>query len=232
MTLIPGTLPPPVAGGGPSPLDEVARLRERMSRMQGGDARRALALHPALAGVVRLRAGGCYEVDGVALATVLMSEPSRTGSWCAVVGVRDLGVEAAHEAGLDLERTVLVPDPGDLWLDVTGALVDVADLVLVRPPGPVPPRVAERLTARLRTRSSVLLSIGPWPRAELSLAVEDVRWEGAGRGHGHLRARRVVLTTRRGAVPPRRTPLWFPAPDAPLRRTGGQEPATVVREVG
>ncbi|MGL4745683.1 MAG: hypothetical protein ACRCXL_15020, partial [Dermatophilaceae bacterium] len=157
-------------------------------------------------------------VDGVGLAMALMSGPSQTGSWCAVVGVRDFGVEAAHETGVDLERTVLVPDPGELWLDVTGALVDVADLVVVRPPAVVTPRVAAKVAARLRTRSSVLVSIGRWPRAELSLRTDHIRWEGPEHGYGHLRSRRVVLTSRRGAVPARRTPLWFPAPDAALRR--------------
>ncbi|MGL5818251.1 MAG: hypothetical protein ACRCYR_11850 [Phycicoccus sp.] len=206
---------------GVSTPSDVGRLRERMDRMQGGTARRALALHPALTGTVQLRAGGSYQVDGVGLAMALMSGPSRTGSWCAVVGVRDFGVEAAHEVGVDLERTVLVPDPGELWLDVTGALVDVADLVVVRPPGAVTPRVAEKVAARLRTRSSVLVSIGPGPRAELSLCTEEVRWEGPEHGYGQLRSRRVVLTSRRGAVPPRRTPLWFPAPDAAIRRADG-----------
>ncbi|MGL5853412.1 MAG: hypothetical protein ACRCZD_21730 [Phycicoccus sp.] len=219
MTLAPEAAPPVVAAVPGIPLpDDVGRLRERMARMQGGTARRALALHPALTGTVQLRAGGSYEVDGVGLAMALMSGPSQTGSWCAVVGVRDFGVEAAHETGVDLGRTVLVPDPGELWLDVTGALVDVTDLVVVRPPVPVTPRASERLSARLRTRSSVLVSIGPWPRAELSLSTEDVRWEGPDHGYGHLRSRRVVLTSRRGAVPPRRTPLWFPAPDTPMRR--------------
>ncbi|MGL4744347.1 MAG: hypothetical protein ACRCXL_08165, partial [Dermatophilaceae bacterium] len=101
MTLAPEA-PPPVMAAAPgiSPPDDVVRLRERMSRMQGGAARRALALHPALTGAVQLRAGGSYEVDGVGLAMALMSGPSQTGSWCAVVGVRDFGVEAAHETGV------------------------------------------------------------------------------------------------------------------------------------
>ncbi|MGL5910126.1 MAG: hypothetical protein ACRCZP_08995 [Phycicoccus sp.] len=227
MTLAPEAPPPVVASvPGVSTPDDVGRLRERMARMQGGAARRALALHPAFTGVVQLHAGGSYEVDGVGLAMALMSGPSQTGSWCAVVGVRDFGVEAAHETGVDLERTVLVPDPGELWLDVTGALVDVADLVVVRPPVRVTPRLAERVSARLRTRSSVLVSIGPWPRAELSLCTEQVRWEGPEHGAGHLRTRRVVVAARRGSVPPRRTLLHFPAPDGELRRA--EKPVTVI----
>ncbi|MGL4175156.1 MAG: hypothetical protein ACRCSN_03685, partial [Dermatophilaceae bacterium] len=198
MTSAPPMLPPAsvAAIAGVSTSDDVGRLRERMSRMQGGTTRRALTLHPALTGVVTLRAGGSYEVDGVGLAMALMSGPTRSGSWCAVVGVRDFGVEAAHEVGVDLGRTVLVPDPGELWLDVIGAFVDVADLVVVRPPVRVTPRVAERVSARLRTRASVLVSIGPWPRAELSLCTEDIRWEGPEHGYGHLRSRRVVLASR------------------------------------
>jgi hypothetical protein len=212
------------AGAAVSVVREVAagsdlgRLRERMSRMQGGDTRRPLVMHPALEGVVRLHTGASYEVDSVALALALVSGPSRSGSWCAVVGVRDFGVEAAHELGVDLDRTLLVPDPGDLWLDVAGSLVDVADLVVVRPPDVVSPRAAERLSARLRTRSAVLVSIGPWPRAELRLRTEEPRWSGPEGGYGHLRSRQVVVTTQRGSAPPRRTPMMFPAVDAPLRR--------------
>ena len=56
------------------------------------------------------------------LALALMAGPSRAGSWCAVVGVTDFGVEAASALGVDLARTVVVPEPGEQWLEVTAAL--------------------------------------------------------------------------------------------------------------
>lgn len=213
--------------------DEIRRLRERMHRMSDGVPRRALDTHPALAGVLQLRAGGTYEVDSTALALALMAGPSAAGGWSAVLGMPDLGIEAAAELGVVLSRTVLVPDPGSLWLEATAALVDVVQVVVVRPPGRVSERDAATVAARLRTRGSVLVACGPWPRSEARLSIEQPRWSGVATGTGHLRSRRVVVTVQRGAAPARRTPVWFPAPDGVVRR--GEPvlaPATRVREAG
>ena len=185
--------------------------------MQDGVPRLPLDTHPALAGLVQLRAGGSYSVDSASLALALMAGPSRAGGWCAVVGVGDFGAEAALALGVDLSRTVLVPDPGDQWLDVTAALVDVATVVVVRPAGRVPEHVAEKLGARLRKRSAVLVAQertpGDWPRCEVRLTTREPAWSGVGAGHGHLRARRMIVEVQRGTAPPRRGALWFPAED-------------------
>lgn len=198
--------------------DTIAQLRSRMAGMQDGMPRLPLETHPALAGLVQLRAGGSYAVDSSGLALALVAGPSRAGGWCAVVGVADFGAEAAVALGVDLTRTVLVPDPGDQWLEVTAALVDVATVVLVQPQGRVPERVAERLGARLRKRSAALVVLGDWPRAEVRLTTREPSWSGLGSGHGHLRARRVLVEVQRGAAPPRRGALWFPAEDQTYRR--------------
>jgi hypothetical protein len=143
-----------------------------------------------------------------------------------VVGVPDFGAEAAAEVGIDLGRTVLVPEPGEQWLEVTAALVDVVPLVVLRPPARVGEHVAEKLGARLRKREAALVALGPWPRCEVRLSTAEPQWTGLGLGHGHLRTRQVVVEARRGSAPPRRTALWFPAEDASLRR-GGPAPVTV-----
>ena len=219
---------------------DLDRLRERMRRMEGGlggpgdMARPELESLPGLAQVLRLRAGGTYQIEGASLALALLAGPSRGGAWCAVVGVDDFGAEAAAELGVVLERTVLVPEPGDAWLEATAALVDVASVVLVRPSSRVPEAVAAKMAARLRKRGAALLSLGPWPRAEATARLAEPRWAGLGRGEGHLRSREVVVEVRRGAAPPRRTTLLFPGPDgavaagspaaatgvAPVRRAG------------
>ncbi len=212
--------------------DTIAQLRSRMARMHDGVPQLALETHPALAGLVQLRAGGSYAVDSASLALALMAGPSRTGSWCAVVGVDDFGAEAAVALGVDLDRTVLVPDPGDHWLEVTAALVDVATIVVVRPPGRVAERVAERLGARLRKRSAALVAQettpGDWPRPEVRLTTRAPSWSGAGRGEGHLRSRRLLVEAQRGSAPPRRGALWFPAEDQTYRRA---EPAAAPARV-
>jgi hypothetical protein len=212
-----------------SSAETISRLRARMARMEDGVPRLPLDTHPALAGLVQLRAGGSYSVDSASLALALMAGPSRSGSWCAVVGVTDFGAEAAHALGVDLDRTVLVPEPGDQWLEVTGALVDVVSVVVVRPPGRVPERVAEKLGARLRKRSAVLVAQertpGDWPRCEVRLTTRAPAWSGIGEGHGHLRARRLLVEAQRGTAPPRRGALWFPAEDQTYRADHRVEPA-------
>lgn len=190
--------------------------------MQDGMPRLPLETHPALAGLVQLRAGGSYAVDSASLALALLAGPSRSGSWCAAVGVRDFGAEAARALGVDLDRTVLVPDPGEQWLEVVAALVDVVTVVLVQPSGRVTEQVAAKLGARLRKRSAALVALcGPgsdWPRAEVRLTTRSPAWNGVGEGHGHLRARRLLVEAHRGSAPPRRGALWFPAEDQTYRR--------------
>ncbi|GAA4369997.1 hypothetical protein GCM10023146_17520 [Nocardioides caricicola] len=202
----------------PATLDTIAQLRSRMAGMQDGMPRLPLETHPALAGLVQLRAGGSYAVDSASLALALVAGPSRAGSWAAAVGVSDFGAEAARALGVDLDRTVLVPDPGEQWLEVVGALVDVVTVVLVKPPGRVPEQVAAKLGARLRKRSAALVVLGDWPRAEVRLTTRSPAWSGVGAGHGHLRARRILVEAHRGSAPPRRGALWFPAEDMTYRR--------------
>lgn len=187
-----------------------------MQGMQDGVARVPVETHPALDGLVGLRSGGVYGVDSASLALALLAGPSRAGAWAAVVGAPDFGVEAAAAVGVELSRTILVPEPGDQWLSVTAALVDIAQVVILRVPERVSERDAERLSARLRTRSAVLIAWGPWPRCEVRLEVREQQWSGLGRGHGHLRARRLGIDVRRGSAPPVRADLWFPSLDTAL----------------
>jgi len=176
-----------------------------------------LATHPALTDVVRLRAGGVYQVGSApgaaGLVLALLAGPSAAGAWSAVVGLPDFGAEAAAALGVQLERTVLVPEPGELWLEATAALIDVVTLVVVRPATRVGESTAARLAARLRSRETALVALGEWPRPDVRLSVELSRWDGAGRGEGHLRARRMVVSARRGTAPARRAELWSSADD-------------------
>jgi hypothetical protein len=130
----------------------------------------------------------------------LLAAPSRDGGWCAVVGFDALGVLAAAEAGVVLERTVLVPDPGPRWPTVVAALLDAMDVVAVRPPRPAGTD-GRRLVARARERGSVLLGTGAWVGADLRLSVEQMRWEGLGQGYGRLRRYRALVRVEgRGAA--------------------------------
>jgi hypothetical protein len=166
-----------------------------------------------------LRRGGTVAVDGsLALALALVAGASAAGSWVVAVGLPDLGVVAAAEAGIALERLALVPRAGAAaWGAVVAALLEAIDVVLVRPPARLPAAVARRLAARARERRSVLLPVGAaWPiPPDLRLAVTASRWEGLGQGYGRLQARKVeVAAAGRGAAAlERRARLWLPSPD-------------------
>ncbi len=165
-----------------------------------------------MAEVLRLKTGGAYAVDSPSLAMALMAGPSQAGEWTAVVGAPDFGLEAAAHFGLDLDRTVVVPRPGEHWLSVAAGLVEVASVVLIRPPVVPTEQQAMRLLARLRQKDAALICWGSWPRCEATLSIAESSWLGLGSGHGHLSGRQVVVTlTEGGRI--RRVPLWLPGPD-------------------
>lgn len=203
------------------------QLRERVTALEGGPSRLPLPVLPALAGLVTLRTGGSYGVDSASLALALAAGPSRAGEWVGFAGWPDFGAEAADALGVDLRRTVLVPDTGDHWLEVTAALVDVLRVVVLRPPARVDATSAGVLDARLRKRSSVLVVWGDWPRCEARMSLEDARWTGLGGGHGRLRERQVRVAVRRGTAPPVRADVTFPGDGAPVLVPS--PPATHVR---
>lgn len=197
---------------------QLQQLQDSIARMQDGLARVPLPTHPALADLLQLRTGGAYQVDRASLGLALLSAASQEGSWTAVVGAADIGVEAAAELGIDLTRTVLVPDPGEQWVEATAALIDVVSIVLLRPPGDVPAHTASKLAARLRKRSAALVVWGRWPGAEARLRVHAATWSGATEGHGRLRSRQVRLGVQAGSAPERLAELWFPSATEPLER--------------
>jgi hypothetical protein len=180
------------------------------------------ALEPLLPGA-GLRRGTTVGVaadpgagGATSLALALAVAASAAGSWVAAVGLPSLGLVAADELGVALERLVLVARPErDTWGGVVAALVDGFDLLLVQPGHPGVRAVdARRLVARARERGAVLVAIGPgWPEApEITLRVRAAEWQGIDAGHGHLQARRVtVARSGRGeAARPVEAELWLP----------------------
>ena len=190
---------------------------------------RVLPVPPELSGLLPsrgLRRGSTVAVaagraatgsGGTSLLLALLSEASRSGSWCAVVGVPALGALAAEESGIALDRLALVPNPGPEWPTVVAALIDGVDVVVAAVPGPVSASITSRLVARARQRGSVLVPLGPWAGADLTLQVMHGRWDGLGAGHGRLRRRQVTITARgRGAAArPRELTLWMPGATTP-----------------
>jgi hypothetical protein len=188
----------------------VEQLRARVAAMEDKPAGEPVPTLPGLADLVPMRAGATYAVDSASLALALAAGASQAGEWVGFAGCTDFGVEAAAELGIELSRTVLVPDPGEHWLEVTAALVDVLRVVVLRPPASVDERTAGILDSRLRTRSAVLVVHGHWPRVEARLSIEESTWSGPSSGSGRLEERRARVVVRRGARPPQRAELTWP----------------------
>ena len=142
-----------------------------------------------------LRRGMVYQLaEGRSLLWSLLAGPSQAGHWIGIVGMGNLGLHAAADAGVDLDRLVLVPHPGAAWFDATATLADALDLVVMMPRGPLPsPAARDRLQGRLRERGGTLLVRGQWPGAEGQLFIHTRHWEGLGHGHGILSHQQLTL---------------------------------------
>jgi len=198
-----------------------------------------LPTHPAFTSLLPgggLRSGSAYAIArSMSLLLALMARPSQDGAWCGVVGMPELGAEAAEKYGLDLDRLVFIPDPGPRWLAVTATIAEVLPVVAVRPPvGANTARAgaeATRLAARLRDRGTVLLVQGPWPQAEAVIDVADPRWAGLGQGHGYLAGRELTVSVSSKRTPTaRRARMLLPAADGSIELLGAPAERLVPRE--
>ncbi|HEY5515274.1 MAG TPA: hypothetical protein VIK12_03605 [Pengzhenrongella sp.] len=140
------------------------------------------------------RGGTLVVIGSTSLVLALVARASREGSWVAVVGLPRVGVLAAQQAGVELDRLALVPHPGPDAPTVLAALLDGVDLVIVGAGAALADSDRRRLMARARERGAVLLSTEPWPGAHLVLIAEPAGWTGLGAGYGHLRSHRLTVT--------------------------------------
>jgi hypothetical protein len=215
--------------------ESLALLAER-ARPVSSSQTRLLPVLPPLAGLLPdggLRRGSTVVVNGlvgdgaggpagsggdISLALALVAAASAAGSWCGLVGLVGLGAVAAHDIGIDLSRLAVIPRPGAAWAEVTAAMIDGVDLVVLCPPFPPRRAMVRRLVARTRERRSVLVVVpgrSGWPECpDLQLSVRDMGWEGVGPGGaGYLARRRMTVTSagRRSAARPRQHHLWLPS---------------------
>ena len=183
---------------------EVEALRLRIRDMESATANpRVFPVHESLESLFPqggLLAGAIYSVDfSTSLLWSLVAEATQKGTWCAVVGMPDLGLAAAEELGVNVDRLVLVPSPGSQWMAVLGALIDVVGVCALGPFPSPSERALSTLYGRLRERQSTVLVRSAWPRAEATLSAEH-RWEGLEAGRGLLRQHhlRITATPRLG----------------------------------
>jgi hypothetical protein len=164
-------------------------------------------------------------VTSVALA--LLVAATAVGRWCAVVGLPPVGLLAATEFGLALDRVVLVPTPPPRPAKVLAALLEGCDIVLIA--GWAYPNLGEtrRLAAQARERRSILMPLrtgssgplGRWPEPpDVALRVVGSRPFGIEQGGGRLHSRMVVLEATRRRMSPRTVTagVWLPAADGSI----------------
>ncbi len=92
-------------------------------------------------GLTRGRIVGCTGAAATSLALALASRATTTGSWLAVVGMAPIGIEAAREMGVAIDRLVSVDANGcraDEWADRVAAAADGFELILTMPPAGPP----------------------------------------------------------------------------------------------
>jgi hypothetical protein len=206
-----------------------------------------LPVLPALANVFpdsSLPRGITLGVEGAGAASRARAEagpPPGGGSGVAFVGVPGVGLQAAAELGVALERAAVIASPEPAaWANVVAALVGAFDVVVVGPGHRVPAGAARRLAARARERGTVLVPVaGPlggaagidsfWPESpDVRLRGVAPLWRGLEQGCGHLATRRVGIeaTGRRAFARPRRIEVWLPGPSGSVEAVadvdGGQ----------
>ncbi|MEX2626210.1 MAG: hypothetical protein WD225_04965 [Ilumatobacteraceae bacterium] len=184
-------------------------------------------------GLVRGRTVACVGPAAPTVALTLVARATAEGSWLAVVGLPWLGVEAARELGVALERVVAVdvdPRHHPDWAECVAAAVVGFEVVLAAPSRSMSDRLWRQVRARLQARGGVLVTLptpsgptpsAPVPSADLVVTASTEAWEGIGRGHGHLSGRRLRLTVTGRRTPHPRTAVLpaNPPPANPVLTT-------------
>jgi hypothetical protein len=148
-------------------------------------------------GLVRGRVMACSGRASTSLALALVAPAVAAGSWLATIDVPTIGLDAASEFGVALERVVAVRtgDQSARWPDVVAAAADGFDLLITRVPADVSPAAMRKVATRVRQRDVVMLVLGD-PGAlscDGVLDADAAEWVGLGDGHGHLQHRRLVV---------------------------------------
>ncbi|HLP22959.1 MAG TPA: hypothetical protein VK139_02820 [Microbacteriaceae bacterium] len=199
MTLL---APAPRLGAAVRTPPNVAELQARINGMQASAPPSSSV--PLRADLARLlpagiRQGAMYQVrGGTSLMTAVLADASAAGRWVAWLGWPDVGAEALEAAGLRLDRTALIPQPGTHWLSALSSLADAMSVLAVRPPrsARVAPAELARLAGRLRERGTTLLVDAEWTGVQAQFRLDAHVWSGIGRGAGVLMDHRLRVSVR------------------------------------
>lgn len=162
-------------------------------------------------GLVRGRTLVCDGPAATSLALALVAPAIAAGSWLATIDLPTIGLDAASELGIPLERVVAVstggePGQADRWPDVVAAAADGFDVLLVGVPRDVPATTLRRITTRIRQRGAVMIAVGEAGQlaGDGVLHSEASRWSGLGDGYGRLQRRELTVQASGRRLPGRR----------------------------
>lgn len=168
-------------------------------------------------GLVRGRIVWCAGDAAMSLGLQVVARATQEGSWLAVIGLDDLGLQAAFEHGVALDRTVVVGPmrtPRE-WISAVGAAVEGFAVVLLGVPRGVTAGDAQRLATRIQARRAVAVCVDCSRTSKVaSVFSPDVvvhtattEWHGIEHGAGHVRCRdlEVEVSGRRVARSTRHT---------------------------
>jgi hypothetical protein len=157
-------------------------------------------------GLVRGRTIACSGPAATSLALALAAPAVAAGSWLATIDVPTMGLDAASEFGIALERVVAVRADAARWPDVVAAAADGFDLLIARVPADASPSAMRKVATRVRQRDVVMLILGDPGGLSCDgvLAADGAEWSGLGDGHGHLQHRRLVVEASGRRLPGRR----------------------------
>lgn len=169
-------------------------------------------------GLVRGRILTCTGLAATSLSLALLAPVVAAGSWLSIVDLPTIGLDAASEFGLPLERVVAINSEhgsdgsrehddrwSHQWPDVMAAAIDGFDVILARVPADVHPSAMRKVATRVQRRGAVVVLLGDLGPATCDgvLHTEPMGWTGVGDGHGHLQQRSVVVRASGRRMPGR-----------------------------
>ena len=113
-------------------------------------------------GLVRGRTVLCSGDAAVAMALRVVSSATQAGSWLGIVGVHNVGVQAASEHGVALQRVVFVQPASSRteWVGTVAAAADGFDVLMLEVPRGITEADARRVQTRIQARRNALVLIG------------------------------------------------------------------------
>lgn len=167
---------------------------------------------------------------GWSVALAMLGAAVGGDGWAACVSLEGLGLVAAEEVGVKLDRLLMVETPGPEHLaSVIASLIEVVDVICLGPTPSIGIRDARRLMARAREQNAVLFHLDggrSWPQPlDVDLEIVAGRWSGVGRGHGSLAARPLLIRSsgRRSMAQPRQVEVLLPGPDGLVAPRAGND---------